>query len=883
MEPDRPDPDALLATLEPPSPDRGLLKVFLGYAAGVGKTFAMLQAATSALNQGRDVVTGWVEPHNRPETTLQLAGLEGVAPRSLTHGTLQLWELDLDACLARRPQVVLVDELAHTNAPGSRHEKRWQDVEELRDAGIEVWTTLNIQHLDSMNDVVARITGVLVQETVPDKIFDSAQEVEVVDVDPEDLIDRLSQGKIYGPDQAPRALGGFFKKDNLLVLRELTLRRAADRVGREVDSARTQAHVQKIWPVRERLMVSVGPSPLSEDLLRHAARLARNLGAQLLAVVIETPGLRVLSPAAQAQLAKNLNVAESLGAETVVLRGEEVARDLVAYARYRNVTKLVLGKNRGHLSWRFWRRTIGDELLRLSGDIDVYVLSGRNPPPVKSKNREASGALPWKEFGWSTLILGLFTALGVVFESWGMVEANLILTLLLGVVVSAGFFGWAASVFSSVLAVFAFNFFFTEPKYSLSVANPQYYLVFLFLLVVGAVIGILTQRLRRGVVASREREQRMESLNRMHKELAGLVDAEGICTVASGLVGEILGRRARVLQPDAQGNWPQGEGYDSQESALFSWVLGHGQKAGRGTSTLREQRLSVWPLAGARKALGVLVVEPVAPGVREAPGQDELIESLTASLASALERVDLIAEAKAQALAVETERTRNALLHSLSHDLRTPLTIIAGSIETLEASTSSRLAPGESSLLATVGRETRWLARQVENLLHLSRLTEVGVPWTLEWVPAEDPVLSAVGRLRSLHPGWTIALKVPPSLPLLKIEPSLVEQALVNYLENANDYAGGAGVLVEVLLQDRQVEYRVLDRGPGVAEGERAAIFGKFTRGEAAKTSPNRGTGLGLAIVREVARVNGGQAGVESRPGGGSVFFLKIPVPDDQP
>jgi len=881
MEPDRPDPDALLAALEPGQP-RGLLKVFLGYAAGVGKTFAMLQAATSAVNQGRDVVTGWVEPHNRPETTLQLAGLEGVPPRAVTHGTLHLWELDLDACLARKPQVVLVDELAHTNAPGSRHAKRWQDVEELRDAGIEVWTTLNIQHLDSMNDVVARITGVLVQETVPDRVFDAAQEVEVVDVDPEDLVDRLQQGKIYGPDQAHRALGGFFKKDNLLVLRELTLRRAADRVGREVDSARTQGHVQKIWPVRERLMVSVGPSPLSEDLLRHAARMARSLGAQLLAVVIETPALRVLPPAAQAQLAKNLAVAESLGAETVVLQGEEVARDLVAYARHRNVTKLVLGKNRGGFRFPFLRRTIGDELLRLSGDIDVYVLSGRNPPQPKVGSPGDTPALPWGEFGWSLLVMAFFTGLGAVFQAWGMVDANLILTLLLGVVVSAGLFGGAASVFSSGAAVLAFNFFFTEPRYSLSVANPQYYLVFLFLLVVGLVIGTLTQRLRRGVATSREREQRMESLNRMHRELAGLMDAQGIRATASGLVGEILGRQARVLQPDSGGNWPE-EGYGPQENALFSWVLAHGQKAGRGTSTLREQRLSVWPLSGPRKVLGVLVVEPAAPGSRQAPGQDELIESLAASLASSLERVDLMAESKAQSLAVETERTRNALLHSLSHDLRTPLTIIAGSIETLEGSAAPRLTASESALLATVGRETRWLGRQVENLLHLSRLTEVGVPWTLEWVPAEDPALSAVGRMRSLHPEWSLGLTIPEALPLLKIEPRLVEQALVNYLENARDYAAGAGVEVEVASKDTLVEYRVLDRGPGVAEGERGTIFGKFTRGEAAKTSTNRGTGLGLAIVREVARVNGGTAGVESRPGGGAVFFLRIPVPEDQP
>jgi two-component system sensor histidine kinase KdpD len=883
MEPDRPDPDALLAIHSPAEPDRGILKVFLGYAAGVGKTFAMLQAASSAISQGRDVVVGWFEPHRRPETTLQLAGIHGVPPMTVTHGTLQLREMNLDACLSRRPEVVLVDELAHTNAPGVRHEKRWQDVEELRDAGIEVWTTLNIQHLDSMNDIVARITGVLVQETVPDRIFDSAQEVEIVDVDPEDLIDRLRQGKIYGPDQASRALGGFFKKDNLLVLRELTLRRAADRVGREVDSARTRGQIQAIWPVRERLMVSVGPSPLSADLLRHAARLAQSLGAQLLAVYIETPTLRVMAQSARNQLEKNLAVAEALGAETVVLRGEEVARDLVAYARRRNVTKLVLGKANDRPWYLFWRRTIGDDLLRLSSDIDVYVLSGRkNPEPKIKVKTPRTCDLPWREFGWSTLIQAGFTGLGVVFESWGMVDANLILTLLLSVVVSAGLFGLAASVFSSVLAVLAFNFFFTEPRYSFSVNDPQYYLVFLFLLVVGTVIGTLAQRLRQGVLASREREQRMESLNRMHRELAGLVDAASACSVASGLAGEILGHSSQVLQPDAQGNWPTEQGYSPQDKALFSWVLAHGQKAGRGTSTLRDQRLSVWPLIGARKVLGVLVVER-DQAVPERPGQEELIESLAASLASTLERVELIDESRTQALTVETERTRNALLHSLSHDLRTPLTIIAGSLETLQNLASDRLKASEGELLFSAVRETQWLGKQVENLLHLSRLTEVGVPWALQWVPADDPVLSAVERTRSLHPDWKIDQRIPDQLPLLRLEPGLIEQALFNFLENARDYAHGNGVELEVILLGKEIEYRVLDRGPGVSDQEKASIFEKFARGEVGRTSVSRGTGLGLSIVREVARIHGGMAGVEDRPGGGASFFLRIPLSEEQP
>jgi two-component system sensor histidine kinase KdpD len=867
MEPSRPDPDAVLANLKAQNPPQGFLKVFVGYAAGVGKSFAMLQAANAALLQGRDVTVGWIEPHARPDTLLLLAGMTSVPPRKAVSGTIELQDLDLDACLARRPEVLLVDELAHTNAPGSRHLKRWQDIEELLTAGIEVWTTLNIQHLDSMNDIVARVTGVKVQETVPDRIFDQAKEVEVVDVDPEDLIDRLQQGKIYRQEQARRALESFFKKENLLALRELTLRRAADRVGKEVDSVRAEKQISKIWPVRERLMVSVGPSPLSEDLLRQASRLARSLGAELLAVSIETPAHRFQDSQAALRLARNLEVAESLGAETVVLQGEEVARDLVAYARKRNVTKLVVGKNRDRGRLRFRRRTIGDELLRISGDIDVYVLSGRDAPASSPK------ALPrwktrWSEWGLSALILAGFTGLAILFKSWGMAEANIVLTLLMSVVFSAALFGLSASVATSVLTVLAFNFFFTTPRYSLAVDDPQYYLVFLFLLAVGVVIGVLTQRLRMGVQISREREQRMETLNRMHRELASLVDTPTLRTTASALVTEILGGSVWIAQRDAQGVWTGVEDVSSPDLALFDWAWNHGQRAGRGTGTLSEHRLSVWPLHASGKTLGLLVLESPAAGT-------EWVESLAALVASALERIELIEADRVRTRQVETERTRNALLHSLSHDLRTPLTIINGSLETLESSRESKWSQGDRTMMAAIRKETWGLSRQVENLLELSRLTD-GPAWTLESVPAEDPLCSAVDRFRSLHPECRVTMTLPEDLPLAPMEPRLIEQALANYLDNAWEYSGGLEIEAAVRAEGT-VRYEIMDRGPGVPIENTKAIFQKFVRGTADKASGHRGTGLGLAIVHEVARIHHGAAGVVDRPGGGSVFFLEIP------
>jgi two-component system sensor histidine kinase KdpD len=868
----RPDPDTLLAELAPQNP--GFLKVFVGYAAGVGKSFAMLQAANVALLQGRDVLVGWIEPHARPDTLLLLAGMEALPYREVP-GNPPLRELDLEACLKRRPEVLLVDELAHTNAPGSRHEKRWQDVEELLASGIEVWTTVNIQHLESMNDVVARVTGIRVRETVPDRIFDGAREVEVVDVDPEDLIDRLIQGKIYSKDQAERALGSFFKKENLLALRELTLRRAAERVGREVDSARTRGRVETIWPVRERLMVSVGPSPMSEDLLRHAARLARSLDAQLLAVYIETPTHKVLAPAAHKQLQKNLAVAEALGAETVILQGEEVARDLVAYARKRNVTKLVLGKNRGPRLW--FRQTIGDELLRISGDIDVYVLSGRQSqfPPESAVRR----SLRWGHIGWSTLITAGYTGLAVLLGSWGLAEANVVLVLLLGVVTTAALFGFGEIIYASVLGVLAFNFFFTEPRFSLAVYNAQYYLVFFFMLVVGLVIGTLTQRLKRGVLAGRDREQRMEALNRLNRELAGLVDVSGVQSVAEGSLTEILGRSVRLfIQED--GDWTAA-GLTANDRALLSWVFEHGQKAGRGTSTLRDHQLTVWPLSGTEAVLGVLALDPVSQGTIQRPDEDELIESLAAAVSSAFERVSLVVRLQSQALAVENERTRSTILQSLSHDLRTPLAAIAGSAETLGASTSGHLSATEAALLATISDESRWLSRQVENLLRFSRLTAQGVLENLVWLPADEPALSAVERFRAVHPEIEVKVEIGEA-PIIRGEPSLIETALANYLENAFEHAGGIGMAVSLIRENGTLVYAVDDHGPGVPDAEKAEIFSPFQRGRGT-AGESRHVGLGLAIVRAVADLHGGSCGVIDVSPRGSRFFLRIPLSQEAP
>lgn len=871
MEPLRPDPDTLLSRIKAGErAPRGLLKVFLGYAAGVGKSFAMLQAAQGAQLQGRRVLVGWVERHDRPDTLELLKGLPEIPPRNFAEGSITLKEFDLDATLEKHPEVLLVDELAHTNAVGSRHQKRWQDVKELLDAGIEVWTTLNVQHLESMNDVVARITGVQVHETVPDSLFDRAQEVEIVDVDPEDLVARLKAGKIYRLPQAQQALESFFRKENLLALREMTFRRAAERVGKEVDQARAQKNVQAIWPVRERLMVSVGPSPLSEDLLRQAARMARALDAELLAVSIETPALRLLNAAAQAQLAHNLGVAEALGAETVILQGDDVARDLVAFARKRNVTKLVIGKNRD-LGWtRYLRRTIGDELLRLSGDIDVYVLTGRKTKDPVHEVRRTLWQVHWKNWIWAGCLVAGFTALAVLFHQLGMAEANLILTLLMSVVLSAALFGLSASLVSSILSVLAFNFFLTRPLYSLAVDDPQYYLVFFFLLTVGMVIGALTHRLRTALETSRTREQRIESLNRMHRQLAGLLTAEAVQSSAETLVAELVGTRVQVLLRDGGGQWISTSPIQPGDEALFDWAWKHQERAGWGTGTLFRHRLSLWPLTGTQGPLGILALEP-----HRQPA--DLIESLAALVTSALERVGLIEQTRTRDRQVENEKTRNAILHSLSHDLRTPLAVMSGSLESLAASADTRWAPRDLGVVALLKKEADGLAKQVENLLELSRLSDHDWSESLVEVPVEEPVQGALDRFLQLHPQAKVDQKIPDEILTARMEPRLIHQALINFLENAWDYAGPDDLECRVSVNQNRVRYEVYDRGPGVSPRERATIFQKFVRGSTVLESTHRGTGLGLAIVSEVARVHQGKTGIEDRPGGGSIFFLEFP------
>src|SRR5215813_12580121 len=673
MHDNRPDPDALLARVqeEETHQGRGKLKIFFGATAGVGKTYAMLEAAHARRKEGIDVVVGWVDTHGRAETEALLTGLEVLPRRSIAYRGTTLGTFDLDAALARRPALIMVDELAHTNAPGSRHAKRWQDVEELLDAGINVYTTVNVQHLESLNDVVAQITGVLVRETVPDAVLEQADEVELIDLPPDELLQRLREGKVYIPEQAQRAIEHFFRKGNLIALRELALRRTADRVDAQMQVYRRHHAIADTWPTTERLLVCVSPSPLSRRLVRAARRMAARLRAEWLAVYVETPAHLRLPEADRERVVNTLRLAEQLGAETVTLSGHSVSEELLTYARTRNVSKIVVGKP---LRPR-WREvvfgSVVDELARNTDDIDVYVISGEH-----DDSRLPAGRLPERPrngsaYGWALAVVMVCTVLDwLLFPAFE--KANLVMVYLLGVTVVALRWGRLAALLASVLSVAAFDFFFVSPRFSFAITDLEYLVTFAVMLLVALVISTLTVRLRQQAEAARHRERRTAALYALSRELASTPDTDGLLRAAARHLHEVFESQVSLLLPDATGRLQPWEnpaeglshGPDSQvlltldakERAVAQWVYEHRQIAGCGTTTLPSAEALYIPLLGARGAVGVLGMRPALPRRLLAPEQLHLLETFASQTALGLERAALAETAQQAQVQIETEQ-----------------------------------------------------------------------------------------------------------------------------------------------------------------------------------------------------------------------------------
>jgi len=881
----RPDPDELLARVQ--SSDlqsrRGTLKVFFGYAAGVGKTYAMLEHAHRAQAAGRSVVIGYIEPHARPETQALVAGLEQLPVRVVRHRDVSLTEFDLEAALERKPDVLLVDELAHTNAPGSRHEKRWQDLEELRDAGISVWTTLNVQHIESLNDVVGQITGVSVRETVPDQVFDHA-ELELVDVSPDELLERLRAGKIYVPDQARRAIESFFQRGNLTALRELSLRQAARRVHTDVEVERRAVAAGKPWATSDRLLVCVGPSPTTSRVIRTARRMAAALDCSWLAVAIDrgTPG----GPTQQ-RIAQHLRLAERLGAETMTLAGQNVADTLLDYARSRNVTKILIGKTNQPRWKRMLFGTVVDDVLERSGAIDVYVIQGEaESREAQSSARGRAALQPWP-FIQAIMAIALtgLVALGLRRLQIADAEANTVMLFLATVAMIAYRSGRGPAVLSSILAVLVFDFCFVRPYLTFAVADAQYLVTFAVMLAIGLGISTLTARLHTQVESTRQRERRTAALYELGKQLSSLYGTEFLLNAAGLRIADMLGSEVAIYLPGDSQQPILAFGSDSSIARhpvslpAAHWVFEHGQIAGAGTNTLPNAAALFLPLTGTQQICGVLAVRSEDSARLLDPEIRRFLDACGSHLALALERDKLELEAAEARIAAEAENVRSSLLSSVSHDLKTPLAAIAGASSSL-LETPSLDKSTRRQLLETIAEESRRLNRLLENILQMSRLDAGAAVSQQQWHVLEDLIGSACHRLRMVLAQHHVRIEIPPDLPLIWVDGLLMEQVLVNLLENAARHTpAGTDVAVTAAVDGPTVRISVRDSGPGIPLGSEDLVFEKFFR---AGTSAE-GSGLGLAICRAIVQLHGGTIVASNHPAGGAEFVIRLPLPANVP
>ena len=882
----RPDPYVLLAKLNKEA--RGELTVFLGAAAGVGKTYTMLEAAHEMLAAGVDVVIGWVETHKRQETEKMVEGLPRMPAKEIEYRGRILREMDIDAILARKPKVVLVDELAHTNVAGSRHVRRFQDVEEILSAGINVATTLNIQHIESLNDIVAQITGVTVRETVPDSIVEQADQVQLIDIPPNELIKRMKEGKIYMPHQAELALNKFFRPGNINALRELSLRFTAYRVDKELNEYMQEHDIAGPWPAGERVMVCVSASPFSAQLIRAARRLARGLQAELLAVHIETPRRLGLSEKERDRIFRNMRLAEELGAKTLSVAGNDLTEEILSVALEHNVTHLVVGKPlQGRVREWLSGGAVVDKLIRYSGGMNIHVIQGntevKDEPKVKTLAVTAS--LPMWHYMAGILMLGVVTA-----GNWWWREyvepVHVVMLYLLPVLLSAVWWGKGPSYLTALCGVILFDFLFIPPFFSFSVSDLRYVWSLPLFLLISFIIGGQTEKLRLEAKLARQREKTTRALYAFSREIAAIVDINVIVKNLAEQAWQTLERPIAVFLPEKNGKLllaaeagTAQTGIDTSELAVAIWAYEHGEIAGRCTDTLPGAKYMYLPLTTSSNTVGVLGIR-----VQEkmlTPVQRRLMEAWAGLAAIAVERVNLAQQARQTSLLVESDQLRTALFNSISHELRTPLASIIGSISSLLDKEGVYSSEDRVELLETVKEGAVRMDRLVANLLDTARLESGMMQLKKDWCDIEDITGIALRRVAESIKDRKLTINIPEALPIVKADCVLLEQVLVNLLDNACKYSTkGSEIAITASCDETMVQISVADRGSGIPADYLTQVFDKFYRLEQPKKVS--GTGLGLSICKGIIEAHGGYIHAENRPGGGTVMTFTIPC-DEQP
>src|SRR5271166_218521 len=887
----RPSPEALLEAARREESPAGRLKIFVGAAPGVGKTYEMLQQARARKADGYDIAVGVVETHGRKETQALLEGLEVIPRRRLEYKGQLLEEMDLDAVIARRPQIVLVDELAHTNAPGSRHPKRYLDVEELLNDGINVYTTVNVQHIESLNDVVAQITHVRVRETVPDSIFDRADAIELVDITPDDLIQRLQEGKVYVPIQAERALEHYFSPGNLTALRELALRRTAERVDEQL-LTHMQAHaIPGPWAAGERILVCVSEDPRAAGLVRYAKRLADRLHAPFTALYVETRRSLQFSEEERDRIADTLRLAEALGGEAITVPGGErsVADEVVGFSHANNITQIIIGKSTRSRWFEILHGSVVHELVRRSGNISVNVIAGeelaRHPIPRKTiRAAESSGHFdPWPYLG-ALLVVAAALGIGEVIQPFLGIE-NVDLVFLTAVVAVAVRFGLWPSLLATVAASLCYNFFFLPPIYTFTITDPTNVAAFIFFTVVAIAVSQFAARGRTQTVAAHERVRTVELLYAFSRKLAGVGTMDDVLWATAYQAALMLKVRVVLLLPEdgslsVKAGYPPEDVLDEADVAAAKWAWQNNRAAGRGSQTLPGAKRLFLPMRTGRGAIGIIGIDSDKPGPLLTPDERRLLDALIDQSALAIERIHLVEDMDRAKRTIEADRLRSALLTSISHDLKTPLAAVLGAASTLRSLSGALDEQAKTDLVATIIDESERLNRFIANLLDMTKLESGAIVPNSALHDLGEVVGSALARASKILAQHRVEVDLARDLPMVEIDPVLFEQALFNLLDNAAKYApAGTTVRIQSWQDGDFVGLQVLDEGEGIPAGDLDHIFDKFYR--ARKVDHVRaGTGLGLAISRGfVEAMHGTISGANRTDRTGAVFTIRLPIP----